>query len=408
MAGINSRRSLLGLFALSALCCGAILLASRLRLQTAATPPADLVWERPSSGQEVTFSKDGRIVSIADYNICKTFDSKTGRLLSSWTNKGLGKLSPDGRYLLQIDTGRPMQTVKVGLRSSSRKLWIGRAINCHDAATGRLIWRFPLPDETSTIEYYSPEILEATTTQVLVRSDKRLKLNEGLVQHTVRRLSLRDGKLLESFTPPVGIGRYWGTTWALKNDGTPVFQTGGSVERKEPLNLSGKNYHQNFDLPADDRFTRHFFPLSFDRKEQFLAGVRSNGRNSYVESSDIGRLFLWSTKGKLLWTARPDNFSANALQFSPDNRFVAMGGTNWYGGANAIDSSVYVYEVASGRLVKELTQSTWVNKTSLPINLVTRPPRAVHSGSVSALAWSPDSRRLAVTYERVIRVWQVR
>lgn len=343
---------------------------------------------------------------MAGYDKCERFDSNAGKLLSAWKPVGLGTFTPDGRFLICIDGGRSTKTVKVGGNAVTYRQWVGRAVNCHDAVTGQLIWRFPLPDETSILTSYGSAILAVTDSQILVLSQKISRGQEG--KQTVKRLALRTGKVLETFTPLEEIGENWTHSWTLKVDGTIAFQLDDSLASQSKLDLSGRAYRRTFQLPADGQYERYFFPLRFNRTEQFLAGVRSSGRNSYAWNSDIGRLCLWNRKGKLLWTAKPDTFSANALQFSPDSRFVAMGGHNWHEGANPLDDSVYVYEVATGRLVKELTQSTWVNKTSIPINRLTRQPKAVHLGAVSSLAWSPDSRRLAVTYQRVVRVWKVK
>lgn len=100
-------------------------------------------------------------------------------------------------------------------------------------------------------------------------------------------------------------------------------------------------------------------------KKQILSIDVSRDSNLLVSGGKDSTVVLWDFKdGRLLKRLHYDGL-VTAVCLSPDNRFMAWGGT---------DNKVYVYDIA---------QSTIVNTF------------AEHTNEVTSLAWSPDGRYLA-------------
>jgi WD40 repeat protein len=95
---------------------------------------------------------------------------------------------------------------------------------------------------------------------------------------------------------------------------------------------------------------------------------------------------VWDVPSGKLLHRLPTKMNNNALAFSEDGKWIASGCSEWDG--NATSNKVMVWELDTGKLKHEWTD-----------------PNAVDS--VGALAFSPDSKLLAVGFDDAVRVLDV-
>ena len=127
---------------------------------------------------------------------------------------------------------------------------------------------------------------------------------------------------------------------------------------------------------------------------------------------------------QLLWKQYEPNVAYGELVFSPDNTKLARTGLD--STFKTIELSrrprLLIYDVATGRKLLRPTEETPLDVMKLahtermvPKNRVffshpqgTPVPRPAEDGPINAMAWSPDSRMLAVDYSYgALKLWRV-
>jgi hypothetical protein len=417
VASINSRRSVLGLFAVTFLGIGVIVLAARFGSGKASLSTTPVVWKIPTFAGQAAFSTDGRTITILGVN-CEQYDTTSGRRLSSWKAPVGGRITPDGASLLEVDRGwrspmiqvktiRQTRTFSKGVATThthyalkSRTLRKGRSIKSHDTKTGAIQWSWAFPDDSPIVFSYLERISAARNQHVFVTThEQRLPSQHSVTK--VITLARHDGKVLETTVAPKDLLNYQKGTFVYQNNGDCLMQKGDSRTKGENLHLEENGQVHNFEAPVSLAPSSYFSPLIFDEKEQFLAGSSSVSQG--VNSS--GTLCLWNAQGQLLWNIDIAKFTPRALAFAPDGKLLAAGGSDWDAAVGAFASRLLIYDVATGKQVRELTEKTWLNQSKQTV------PKAIPAlrPSILNLTWSPDSKLLGAAYGGSgFKLWKVR
>ncbi|RYG75491.1 hypothetical protein EON80_00505 [bacterium] len=431
MASLNSHRSLLGLFALSTLICGSFFAVARFAAKPQTVAQSDLVWKSGGSAQEVAFSSDGRTV-IALSDKCETFDATTGKLISSWRVPGNGHLTPNGKFLIYLDSGTaaPPFTVsdwrrKSGSLSVSRGLDIvrnpnsdevklltrkGRSLVAHDTRTGIVSWKKEIPARSELYRISGDDLCAVSDRHIWVQTT--FGNNVPQLKNNLRVFSAQNGQLLRSFPAPQIMRPGWGNSFVFDKTGAPLYKKQGWSSAADPrttdaLELRGETPPRRFKLARQQAGydQDEWSPLSFDKRFRRLVGIRKTP----IMNSDTSDILVWEAGGKLLFHQEQEHFKANAASFSPDARFLAVGGRDLKSLAKETDGRLLVYDIASGKIVKDLREATWTDMAKRPFTNYTKAPIPGFTGPVQHLSWSLNGRLLAAAYNNGgVRVWRVR
>jgi len=178
--------------------------------------------------------------------------------------------------------------------------------------------------------------------------------------------------------------------------------------------LSGQIITFNTSELYDDDTSSGWTCLTFPADKHIVAAIyKSRGSsNGYSYNDRDGTICAWDMRTKkLLWKNYDRNIHYDALQFSPNGRRLACGGHDY----NAIDNmfstkgKLSIIDVSTGQILSVLTEETSADRfeqvkqtqaakwqARLAPKPARRGPRFApgDSGSIEALVWSPDSKKL--------------
>ncbi|RYG75490.1 hypothetical protein EON80_00500 [bacterium] len=427
----QSLRPVLGLFALSLGLCGLLFLTPILSGRVGKPKPSDLSWKNPVWAKQVAFTPDGSTVVTLDISgNCARWDAKTGRSLSSRRFLDAQYLTPDGASVVGLDYGKPgkkfsmpnwpdsLYPVSKGLvvtRGSNKQLvyaypYTNRVLKSFDIQSGQLQWKQHIPERPEAFRLSSDEILAVSNDHVWL--EVRFPYQGLRMQKNVHVFSRREGRLIKSVTLPYDVDPERVAAPVFLRNGDLLYNKNSWSRDKDPsqvdyVELQSESGPRRFKLGESQPglWLESWEPMAFNKDFELLAGTRPLRENAY----NSREIFLWGAQGQLRWKIQQADFIPRNMSFSPDSRYLAIGGIDQRTLAQSNDGRLIVYEVATGKVVKELTETTWVDYAKRPVMKYTKAPTPGFMGLPIHLAWSPDSRQLAVSYgPQGIRVWKIR
>ncbi|RYG75488.1 hypothetical protein EON80_00490 [bacterium] len=427
MSRFHRRHPLLILLSVLALSCGLIAISARYRLAATEVPQAELLWKIPLDASAVSFSPDGYTLTVLGASQCQKRDARTGAVLSSWTapKENETRLTPDGKSLLWLKMEKNLPPRKIAVpniefrgtqrvqRSGTHTVDMRRvqfSLSSYDAATGNLDWKRMLPTGDSEGENVSYGFRHITNDQIYLKY-----ADEGYFIKSKKKIALR----LTRQNGDLGIFYYGdeGACWAFsfsqgpilfRDNGDLLFQKKTSYETSSDLKLEDGSTTRTFKVRSGTPVKQDWFPLVFNSQEQLLAGALNEPQDMYPNPRQSVQLTIWDVEGRLRWNAEQPYFQASVLAFSPDSCYLALGGADWTSSNFAPDGRLLVYDVSTGKIMRELVDRPNQNFLQRQWSDYNYIPNRGFAGHPLSIAWSPDSRTLATAYPHALKIWKIR
>ncbi|HEU4478873.1 MAG TPA: PQQ-binding-like beta-propeller repeat protein [Pyrinomonadaceae bacterium] len=353
--------------------------------------------ERESQVRSVAFSPDGKAIASDSWgnNAVVLWDTESGKKIHTLQSKASElesvAFSPDGKLIAG------------GVGAHRIELW--------DAVTGNLLRTLEAKPEGLDEGRCEAEANTATSLVITFSPDSK-SIVSGACDYTTKLWDVATGQQTHSWN-----GHSGGVvSVAFSPDGKAI--ASGSLDQTVKV----------WDLAS----TKELYSLASHVTEIQSLAVSPDGRIIARGSTD-GKVKLWDTATrKPLQSLEGHVYRINALAFSKDGRIVASGGA---------DNKILLWNVATGRLLRSLiagpvdgTSESAPRLTSLAFspdgkliasagnsyritlwNTATgkelRSPIGESSGggmsSVKKVAFSPDGKVLAASYEESVVLWNV-
>jgi WD40 repeat protein len=189
-------------------------------------------------------------------------------------------------------------------------------------------------------------------------------------------------------------------------------------------------------LPLSEKFLPFDFgwvnpALSPDQRSFAAVGLNDSRNGGVTSEEGDGTIWCYDlARRQLVWKYYPGWGSSDSLHFSPDATMLAIGGADFDYRING-SGFLRIIDSKSGTLLHSYTEQTlWQqirDRTRIAIlkaidnnsylksrfpdifHAINFPPAPGNSGHVKHIAWSPDSKLLAASYEDgSVKIWHVK
>jgi WD40 repeat protein len=367
------------------------------------------------------------------------WDISTGKLQKELTAQGkYVRFSPDGsRYAGYMPDSKGKSTIGVWNTQSNA------LISQH--VSQNVVMHSPWPPDMPNRLRFSPDgkwIAESTYIEKLVPLRRRWPLpsmyRPRIAFQTAEKWEVTTGKRnwLKVETDFCYTGNPQTHPLAVAPDGASLLETSGSDIDAPPSKIyspspskiyfrdarTGKKGRVLYTSPGEvssGAYRAWWHLLACSPDGSLVAAVSGTGQTFNAEG-DNGTIFLIEvTTGKLKWKRYTPWANPTIINFSPDGKLLACGNITDYPG-RTLGGDTTVWDVATGRLRRTLTRETTASKVSYSLqstgrwlesywrSVPTSRVPADRAFPVTALAFSPDSRLLAVGDEEGdIKIWKV-
>ncbi|RYG75492.1 hypothetical protein EON80_00510 [bacterium] len=425
---------MLRFIAIPALCCGLVVGIVLSRPGGQHYPTAKMVLRVRGLVTSLTFSADGKRIFALRNNLCQQFDPKSGRVISTWPfttgpfgSRDVAQFTPDGSSLILVKAEKSLPDRNVampfldsvgkplgkGFRKHLVKVsTIQSSMSSFDTDTGKLRWKRMVPIGDAGRNFDSPLLRYVSNQHIFVKCHE-LVFDKAESKRSLLRFDLSNKARFDSFKSS-DFGWNLSDGDLFKDDGSWLAPKTVASQDSVELQLSDPNMArgpeaQRYEVRPGTSAEDVWHPLVLDGQEKLLAGVLNAPPSPYSFSNESVRLYVWDAQSQIKWTDDQHNFAVSALAFSPDNRFLALAGTDWTTSSKAPDGRLLVYDVSTGKVVKELLDRPQLSYLQRRWNDYQEIRTRDFTGPAQQLVWSPDSQRLAATYSSYgFRVWQIR
>ena len=291
-----------------------------------------------------SFSSDGRTALSASGNMIAVWDMAAGRMVKTFPAH-FGEVT-------SLAVSSDGNTALSGSRDGTIKLW--------DISSGR---------ELRTFRGYSDSV-----TAVALSPDGRFVLSGGEYGRPVKLWNVKSGRRIRTFIEGTG------------DVASVAFSPDGRAA------LSGDSQLKLWDVESG-----HFRNLNDEQHEGGYSVAFSPDGRTVLSGSRYSSVKLWDVaSGRLLRIFKWDRGEAGVVAFSPDGRSVLWGMRNELGDG---DGTIRLWDVSGANTL--WGRIRWSVTAPEPKTF------SGHSGSVNAVAFSPDGRRIISSGGRSLRLWDI-
>ncbi len=421
------------------------MLATHVAPQRESHTKTTVIWtiDTDQSGvNQLAFETDGKTL-ISVYSKIKKWDVATGKLKSTSQKQGNSwqQYSADGKYYVYGVSERRGRKVDV---------W---KVNLHDAQSDALLHTFKIPGGDVNLDYQA--VFSNKSTQLnlnYTRTQKHPKTRQNTYTDVFTVWDMQSGKQIKSHVRFVteDADPFFNNSWRQYYQ-DPIFSPDNKqlwlLESAPEVITEPRNSNvplkvhltdmlrdkrtATFSVPPEKNkyslrqmFSNKWIFLCASPKKSLIAAVRNSG----ISVSEDAILYGFNVKTQqTLWSLEANGLYTQALAFSPDGKFLAWGGrdferksaTGYYP-----PGKLLLLDPATGKTIAEVTERTLNDLAKQkPIEIATRlgrvfglkrvsnkEPKSLpgETPDVNSLAFSPDSKKLAVGYaDGSIKLWKI-